>query len=596
MRMLSHQFCLALAALSLLTSPSLAQPAKPQGGPTRITTAIPSAQRLLDDLEWVVGGLAGEQSVWKNTLYPSAEVFLIGVDRERPFAIEQVFDRAGGQRKQFQVPLSDLNEFRTDNLEPIDIQSRRREPDLYELTSKALGYKGWMRIIDNYASISEDKEDVPAGMVTPRTALDQLFKKPTVDAALSAQNDAAGMSDRRQVFQQLRENMLSAITRRPDETREAFDLRQNLAKHQVQRLERLFVESERLLAGWTTDTEKAEAFGELSLSAIVGTELAQVLSRQAATASYFAAVPIHDDALVTGRAHITFDDSLQTQADEFYKLAAPVWKQRIDGDQNLSDVEKAARKKITDLFLSILHDGRSVQAIDGFINVTPTAAKTYVFLGGIRAADGTKAIEILKLIPEAIEGLVLELNVGTAGPASIHRIKITGKLPDALKSFYGEEGAIYVATQPEAVWMAAGSGSLDVLKETIALVQSSQPQPDGRVLYGRMRLGPVVKHLDDLAVETGFNPQQFLGREAAAKEQADKKTDDRGVNPAQALAGFDWRGIALPVLLKSTDDHLTILVRQENGVLNGSVHVERGVLNAAGKVIAKVAEEKLGGG
>ncbi len=593
MRMHSLRLWLAVAFVVGAAHPGVTQSGNPaQLRPSRIVTGIRSPAQLLEELQWLIGEVAGEQKTWNEKLIPAFEVFLIGVDSKRPLGVDFVFDRTNGSRSQWQVPLESLNDFRAENLEPIDIQSRRVGSDrtLYQLTSTTLDYKGWMRIVDNYASISTVKEDVPADMPSPRKALDELLNPKGYSAGLYTRNDADGMSDRREAFAKIRENMLASVTRRPTETREAFELRQAVVRHQALRLERLFVETESLTAGWITDRTRRESRGELTLTALAGTELAGVVSLLGANPSYFAAVPTTDNAVVTGRLNFPVDDRLQLQVDEFFRLAGPVWKQRIDGDKSLTAAQKTARKQVVDLLFEMIQEGGTLRVLEACIEITPTADGLHQLLCGIRTADGTKAIEILKLIPQAVEGFALETNVDAVDDVAFHRLKFTEQVPESLKSFYGESGDAYIATYKEAVWIAGGADALERLKATIALVRSTPGEPTGEVLIGKARLGIILTHLDHLAVETGFDLDQFLGRDPAAAPEDNDKTRRGGA----LLTGIDWRGIALPTLRKSEEDRLTIEVRQHQGVLSAHTHVQVGILQAAGKVIAKVATDKLG--
>lgn len=593
MRKLSLRLWLAVVFLMGAAHPGVTQSGNPaQLRPTRIVTGIRSPAQLLEELQWLIGEVAGEQKTWNDKLVPAFEVFLIGVDSQRPLGVDFVFDRTNGSRSQWQIPLENLNDFRTENLEPIDIQSRRAGNDrtLYQLTSTTLDYKGWMRIVDNYASISEVKEDVPPDMPSPRKALDALLNPQGYSAGLFARNNADGLSDRREAFAKIRENMLASVTRRPTETREAFELRQAVVRHQALRLERLFVEAETLSAGWITDKNLRESRGELTLTALAGTELAGVLHLLGANPSYFAAVPSTDNAIVTGRLNFPVDDRLQLQVDEFFRLANPVWKQRIDGDKSLTAAQKTARKQVVDLLFEMIQEGGTLRVLEACIEITPTPNGLHQLLCGIRTADGTKAIEILKLIPQAVEGFALETNVDVADDVSFHRLKFTEQVPESLKTFYGESGDAYIATYKEAVWIAGGPDALPRLKETIALVRSTPAEPTGEVLIGKAKLGTILTHLDHLAVETGFDLDQFLGRDPAAATDANDKNKRGGA----LLTGFDWRGIALPALRKSEEDRLTVEVRQQQGALSAKTHVQVGILQAAGKVIAKVAADKLG--
>lgn len=591
MRKLSLRLWLAIVFLSGFANRGETQAGNPTPArPTRIVTGLPSPARLLGELEWLVADLAGEPKTWNEQVAPSFDIFLIGVDTERPLGLDFVFDRTAGFRYQWQVPLENLNDFRTENLLPIDIESRRAGADrtLYNLDAPALGYKGFMRIVDNYASISEQREDVPADMPSPRMALDAMLAPQAYSAGISARNDAAGIEDRRETFATIRDEALAGVTRRPTETKEAFELRQTLARHQFRRMERLFVEAESLSAGWITDKSQRNARGELSLTALPGTDLAAVVADLGAAASYFAAVPAADAAVVSGRINMAVDDKLQTQIDEACKLLNPVWKQRIDAEKDLTAAQKTAWKQIIDLALDMIGDVRDIRVVDACIEITPTADTLHQFVGGIRTSDGDKAVEILKHLPAAMEDMAFEANIETVGDVAIHRLKSTGKIPEALSSFYGGSGEVYLATCKAAVWAAGGPEALTLLKETISKAQAEPGEPNGDVVVGKIKLGPVLKNLDDLAVETGFDLNKFLGRDSTAAEPS-----SRASGSSSLLAGLDMRSIVLPVLTRSADDVFTGRIRQQEGVIHAECHVQVGILQAAGKVIARVAAERL---
>jgi hypothetical protein len=593
-----HCVWLAIVLACLLATPGVAQSGVPGGAgqPTRLVSGIPSAQRILDDLRWVVVDLGGHQKVWDDILFPAADIFMIGVDPNRPVGTDMLFGKES-TRKQFNVPIGDLGEFRSENLEPIDIQSRRRAADLYELTSKTLGYSGWMRLVDGYAAISTVKEDVPTGMPSPQKTLDALMKAAGYDAAAAIHNDAEGMASRKESFEEFRSNMLAGITKRPSETREAFELRKTLAEHQTTRLERLFVQAARATGGWITDTAKATARGEATLSALPGTELAAVLQQFGAEPSYFAGVPTSADTALSGRMRIPVDETLQKQADEFYKLIEPVWMQQIDKRDEITAAQKEARKQIMQQLLVMLKEGSAVQAIDAFVEMTPVAGGQYVIASGVRAADGTKAVEILKLLPAAFKDWSVELNVDEAEGVAIHRIGLGGETPASLKKYFGDAGEAFIGTSKEAVWVSGGPNALDHLKQTIAAAKANKPAANGTAVTGNMKLGVIVTMLDDIATEEGFSLEEFLGRTQPTEEDLESEAEGttRKRRPGKALQGIDIKSVAIPVLKNAKSDRITIELKQEEGTLTGWVQLQVDVLKAAGKVIAKVAEEKLGG-
>jgi hypothetical protein len=601
----------AVMASALLADPGNAQSGNPQQSrATRVKAGITSAEGVIEKLRYVVDGLAGQEKAWEESLFPSIDVFLIGVDTTRPVGADVVFDPAEeeGARKQFHVPIArnakqpgknELQIFLTDNLEPIDIQNRKlgRAGDYYKLDSPTLDWEGYLRVVDDYASISATEADVPAGMPSPQAALDALLKSGGYDAAARIQNAAEGTADRKESFGKFREKMLTKVKKRTTETAAEYDLRRTLGEQQLDRLERMFVQSQEVTLGWTTDVKKNEARADLLLTALPGSELARAVAQFGAKPSYFAAVSTTGDALLSGRVNLALDEFMLAQLDKFYDQSQPVWKKKIAdrlGKDGITEANVAARQQIADLFAAMLREGKSLGALDGFVEMTPTAAGMHTVLFGIRAADGNKAIDILKLIPEAVQGWQVELNVDSQGGAAIHKITLKANQPEAIKKFYGGTGELFVATSPEAVWISGGENALSRLKETIELVGKSEKTADGVVFSMNLRLGPTLTHLDELAQEKGFNLEEWLGRSKAAAEEPEAEEEGRR-RPAQALAGFDWRGVALPELKGAEQDRVhTVIRREANGQITGRTRIERDVLKAAGKVIAKIAEEKLG--
>lgn len=595
-------------ALFLVADSGQAQSGSPgaTGRSTSIQAGFISAETVIEKLRYIVEDLAGQKASWNDTLYPSIDVFLIGVDASRPVGVDVIFDPADdeGARNVFYVPLANLKEFLDDNLAPIDILSKKApgKSDYYRLESETLEWKGFLRVVDNYASISEKEAEIPAGMPSPQLALDNLLKTRGFDAAARVRNSSEGIVDREASFATFRDKMLEKVKKRTTETADDYALRRTLAEQQLDRLQRLFVQSEEVLAAWTTDTQKHEARGNVHLQALAGTDLAALVARCGAQPSYFHGVATGPESLLSARVNFPLDDFLRGQFSRFYDLARPVWKAKINEQKrpgkDVTDANIAARQQIADVLLVMLKDGLSLDAIDGFVELTPESDGTHTVVLGIRAADGTKAIEILNLLGPAVNGWTVTLNADSQSGAAIHKLEFSGNLPEAVKKFYGGSMAFYVATSPEAVWVSGGNNALAKLKATIEAVSQAEKKADGNIASLSVRLGPTLTHLDELAQEEGFDLKEWLGRKQPSSEEAEAAEGDQPRRrPAQALASFDWRGVALPELKGAKADRLQISLRHDGkGRIEGVSRVERDILKTAGKVISRIADEKLGSG
>lgn len=599
----SHACCgLALALTVLFADPGVAQSGNPAGAHgSRISGGLSSPAQVMEKLEHVVGKLANEQKAWDDQLFPSIDVFLIGLDQKQPVGADLVFDKEEerGVRKQFHIPIDKLTDFLNDNLAPIDINAKSKGKDktYYELDSPTLEWHGFMRLKEKYASISSRETDVPATMVSPKTGLTNLLNKGGYDAAARLDNTGEGTADRQQAFTRYRDDLLTRIQKRTNETDAEYQLRRGLAEQQLDRLGRLFVQSREMHVGWTTDIARNEVHADLKLAALAGTDLAALVNKIGSEGSYFSAIPTTTDAVLSGRVNLAVDDFLQKQLDTFYDLSLPVWRQKLSEREKATPEQTATRQQILDLFVGMLREGKQIGKLDGCIEVSPIAGGKHNVLFGIRAADGTKAIEILKLIPKAVSDWQVALDADQQGQAAIHKITFGKNSPEAIKKFYGGAGEVFVATSTEAVWISGGENALARLKDAIGLVEKSTPTANGVVLDANMRLGPTLTHLDELAREEGFDLEEWLGRKGARPDDGKGKKDgEEGKRrPAQALAGFDWRGVALPVLKDAREDRLQLLLKKDaSGEIQGTGRIEKDVLKAAGKVIARIAVEKLG--
>ncbi|REJ88701.1 MAG: hypothetical protein DWQ34_21570, partial [Planctomycetota bacterium] len=289
----------AFAAALFLTVPAPAQ--ENDSGPTRVVVVISSTEALVADLEHMVVELAGQQDKWDESVYPNIDIFLYGVDRERPIRFDQLIDGEGARRYQMLIPYSDLDEFIQDNLDPIGIIVDQTDNDetLYELEDV---YEGWMRVDNEYAAFAEKDfiSDLPK-------ELDELLSKHDAllelgyDIGIQLDNTETSVDDRRDGFANFRENVLAGVKKRPDETKEEYALRYANSENSVETLEQLYVESSDITVGIIIDAEKSEGRGDFRLTPVADSELAKFVATLAEEPSAFAGFQPADNAILSGR-------------------------------------------------------------------------------------------------------------------------------------------------------------------------------------------------------------------------------------------------------------------------------------------------------
>jgi hypothetical protein len=584
------RFCFATCCVGwiLLTRPALADD-KPAPS-TRITIFLSSADDIIADAEHLVVDLAGEQQQWENNVFPNIDIFLIGVDTSRPIFFDQLMDAEFAQRAQLSVPVSDLNEFIQDNLDPLGIivTPVRRKKDYYQLEDV---YEGWMRIVDNYAAFGEHEGDVPERMLSPQEANAELLSRGN-DAGVQLNNALTTLEQRTASFATFRENTMAAVKKRPRETNEEFALRQKGAEQQLELVERLFVQSAEITVGLVIDAKKNEARGDLLLTAVPDSELQAMLKLQAEKHSYFASLESARDATLSGRVSFALDELLQRHASETYPLTRPVVMEKIDADETHTSEQKEARKEIAGIVLDMFEAGSELGVIDAAVEVNPAAeGGTQIGVLGVRVTDGTSAEKIVELLPQASPNIKTELNVDEAGDVKIHRLTVTENYPAPLAEFFGKSGEFFIGTGPDAVWIAGGSGGLNVLKEAIAAVAGA-PEGDVDPAIARldMHLLPVLKLLKGLRDEGTLNLMQLVPQ--PDEEPAESKEEDEE-NPASMLKDFHWGAAAIEAL-SGEDDLLHFEVKRVDDHLEGDGSMHEGILKAIGELIAKFARENLG--
>jgi hypothetical protein len=558
----------------------------------------------------MVVDLGGDPKGWEANVFPNIDIFLYGIDRSKPIRFDQMIDAKSGQRSQFMVPLeakTGLNDFIKDNLDPIGIVAKpvkRGDKTYYQLGDPKLAgnpknqnvYDGWMRVANGYAYISTQESDVPAGIAAP-DASHKLLLDQGYDLAVQLSNADTTLDQRQASFAKFRENTLAGVKKRLNETKEAFALREKNSQQSLETMERVFVESSELTIGWVTDSEKNEGRGHFGLSAVAGTALETTLKAQAVQPGYFQNIKSADNAVLSGRLNFTFDDLLKNQFSEIYELSQPVNHQKIDATEGLTDKQKEARKAINDHLFAMLDAGLQLGGWDGVVEVTPQESGTHNFLFGIRSADGTKAAEIMALLPDAKQGWNTELDVDSEGEVKIHKLTITQNYPKALQDFFGKSGEFFVGTGANAVWISGGENALQAMKEGVQAVATSAEKPDPVIARLDLRLLPVLQVFKGLRDEGVLDLMQKLQSNAPEEEPAKdgdaEKAEKPGSETARMLQDFEWREAAIEALSGSNDKLHMHLERVEDH-LEGTTTTAEGLLKMLGVLIAKFAKENLG--
>lgn len=514
-----------------------------------------SADGMIADLKYLVLDLANDKKGWSN-LDELIPTFLDGIDQTRPMRIDILLGENQQERYRLILPISDLKDFRN-NLEVFEISSKKQRNGPYKLGNLFVGFMKYLKNF-KYVIISEKLDEVDA-IKDPLQRVQELLNKKYDFSALIT-NEKEGVDARKKTMDNTRKQLLAAIKKKKDESKSAFDLRKLAFTHQMDELERLFSEAQKMILGWTTDTAKNEGRFEFTLNAIEGTSLENSIKEFAKTPSYFVNVPVKQDGILNGRIIHPLDKMRKENISAFYKLLLPSLQERITNNKDLSEEQKTAGNKVAELVIQMLDAGREASLIDAFIDTNSSGDGQYAMLGGIRSKDGAKLKEIIELLPKLLIKQTVELDVVKEDNLNIHKIVINEKYQAGFYDLFGSGEALYFGSTPEALWMAAGPKAIERIKAATKLVAEAPPKEvSPNVIELNVKVLPWLKMVNKLRGDKG-NPKM---REMAITS------------------------------LSSTDDAFKLVMKRKDDTIDGQATLDKGILKFIGKIIAKFSKETL---
>lgn len=570
---------------------------------TRIVAGMGSANAVIEELEYMVSELAERVDSYENNIFPNIDIFLIGVDTEKPIRFDPIFSEQHGMELQPIIPLLDLDDFLNDNLDPIGIipKPNRRDRDLYELTGNV--FEGWLRFLKDpdYAVIFPRKEAIPKGMDHPAELHKGLVKKGfTFFAELD--NSKSTPEARLSAFDKMAKNTIEGIQKRPSESLNKHALRKAVLDQQLSMGQQYFVESSGLTIGSQIDKKKEAAIFQMFFAALEGTQLQNDITRVIAEPSYFAAIKPADKALLTTRIHFMLNDDATAKLKEVYQLTETVTKEETAENSKLSDEEKKARTNFAGFLNSVLTQSLELKVIDGFLDVVPSGDSN-AFLIGVRCKG--KA-EINSAIDEVIAGrkeMDLTKDIAEVEGTTLHKLELGEKAPASIKDLYGSGyGTVILGVSDDAFWLGFGNNAEKELSDRIKAVKAaSDIKGDGVVFSMDAKLSPLVKSLNGLLndkdsfIGTHFQEQQskLLEQKKDKENDEDEEKDRPAKEAASNFLTFEWID-KIVGSMEGEDDTVKFEMKvNEEGSIVGNGEAHRGILKAVGMLIANFADENL---
>lgn len=472
-----------VVTLVAATAPAGAQTAPPTaatGPEPKLVSMFSSANDVFHAID-VIMSLTGstdqkQTKVLKNYL----DVFLIGVDRAKPVRMDWLIDE-----KQYRylpaipVPPDQMRKFTQDNLAPLGIQNRRTSLTLYRLTGKV--FNGWMRYDDNYAWFGEEQDDLgqrPAYLPPPAIALETLLGKNYLIGGEMV-NTPKGVEQRHAMFNHpkgVRDQSMSQLKPAKNESASDFEFRKLGTEHSLDVIEQYIAEGRHGEIGLTLDSDKKEMRADFALTAIADTPLGEAVRKIGEQPSRFAAIPRHEQPVLSGRFTMPLDalrrENLLETLQMMRKRRADAIDARTTPKQTAA--QKAKNKEAVDLAIDMAEATVRAGLSDMFGEIWSNG-KTHTAVAGVHTPEGMRAVDVLKLMPESLSDQELKLEVDSVGDVTIHALTLSKEMYPTVGDFFGTYQA-YVGTSKESVWFAIGENALPELKTAIGQTAAAKDE------------------------------------------------------------------------------------------------------------------------
>jgi len=556
------RFALIAALIAALIG-GVCRPIVAEDATPRVSIVLPSGDALTGNLKFLLGLTSKEEQKQLPVVLDYLQIFQIGIDGKKPICMDLLIaDKSVRMLSSF--PVSNLNDFK-ENLDGFGIAIKRKPKSLYKLSG---AYDGFMRYRrgSRYASISEKQADVPADKPgnphDPRKSV-QGFLDQGADLGVQVINAADQQDQRRASFDSVRKEIMAGVKSKPKEAAEDFALRKLVTQHQMDELQRFFVESAKFSLSWTTDAKAKLGRGVLSLAATPDTSLAASIALLGQEPSCFANITDPDKSIFSGRLHHPLDKQRQQRLAELFGELRGRFHTKIKG-YKASDERKAATDTLVDHVMDMLTANAKAGLTDAFVQVIEPAEDKRTVLGGVHVADAAPLTEIVNLLPKSIANVEVETDVATEGDVKIHKLTLTNS-SQTFQDFLGSDQAIYLGASKDIVWYAAGADALDSLKKAITAAAEEVKSED-------------VESIPFFSLDFRVLPWLRL-----RQQQAAGKADSGNV---------ELRKLALEAF-SAGDDRVSMQLARDGNDVAGRMEVATGILRLAGKLVAQFSKENL---
>jgi len=454
---------------------------------------------------------------------------LAGLDTTRPWGAVAQSDGQQFAAYGF-IPVSDLGKL-IEVLGNLEVPVNDTGGGVYEI--RAGDTMVYVQQKGSWAVVTQSAEALAAAPADPAALLGDLPRRYDLAVQASIKNVPPGL---KQLFLlNLDMGAQAALARQPGESDEQYMLRTGVAKRSLDQFKKLVDELDAILVGAAIDPQQGQAYVDIEMTAIPGTDLADDFAQTGQSTTNFAGFDLPGAALTANICGQLSDADVEQGKATLADARATALKE-IEREA-LGDEERAlATRLINDLFDVMEKTLETRNADLGAVVLLDPSAVTVAAGGAI--AEGDKLEAALKtLIAEAqkeepeLAGM-LQLDAGTYQGLRLHKLNIpVPEHEQEARQMFGPTLEVLLAINNQTVYMVVGSNAEGVLKQ---IVDKSAQEPGKTVPPMRIAVAgtPIAKFVAGVAQD---DPETAAVAGMVAQVLAGRPGKDRVILTAEAV-------------------------------------------------------------
>jgi hypothetical protein len=545
----------ALSALLLLgATVAQAQTAKPVA-----VLSLPSVDELLKNVDFL-GGLGGQPGA-SGMLNGMIQIYtqgqgLKGLDQSKPLGLVVCIADDGSFAPSVFIPVTNAKDLVGVLAKMNVIGPPQDDGGVMKLTAPN-GMDLFVREQNGWAYVSQAK-DTPLPADDPMKLMSGI--NPDYDLGVRILLQNVPEEKKKALCEQFRGFMeFAAATQQQQGGDNPFSaLSQKNLEQQVAAIERLLKEADQITFGWKIDRAAKDTYFDFSVTAVPGSQLDQCMKDMASGTTNFAGFIMPDSAINLNFSAKNSQENIDQTLTTLEQLKTKA-EDSIDKDGSLPNDKRDGVKQVLQEFIDVAENTVKAGKSDGGAVVQMGAGKFQAAGGGF-VADGPaleKAIkDVLNLAqgePEFQSQVTEKLDLETYKDVHFHQISV--KLPDEAgedaKKIFGDSVDVYFGDGPQSAYLAAGKGSLDLVKKVIDQ-SASQPNKAVPPVQLSIALTPIADFAGSVDEDSAASAGMF----------------------SQALSQSPGK------------DHITLNARPMSNGVTYRLMVEEGVLKAIGAMAA----------